>query len=281
MNTNHHEQHAPTSRRLARRVAAVLTALAGVAVAPAAASASEGSALACGTVVTASVTLTHDLLGCAGAGLVVGASGITIDLNGHTVAGTGTGAGIDNEAGHDGVTVLDGTVEGFVFGVHLFATRHGHIEDVHVTRNLDGLKIERADRIVIDDVVAAGNGVNGMEITFSRGVVVRDSVATGNGLFGIVDRFSDASRIVGNRAEGNDATGIVVGGTDDAVIRGNTSDANGGHGIDARSDGARVTRNAATGNAGVGILAEGDGIVDGGRNTATDNGEGDCVGVAC
>jgi hypothetical protein len=59
------------------------------------------------------VVLTHDLLGCRGDGLVVGASGITIDLGGHTVAGTVSddSVGIRN-AGRAHVLVKNGVVRG-------------------------------------------------------------------------------------------------------------------------------------------------------------------------
>jgi hypothetical protein len=69
--------------------------------------------LACDSVVTADVTLTRDIGPCPADGLVVGASGITIDLNGHTVTGT-TGddggsdscdCGINGLGGYDRVTV--------------------------------------------------------------------------------------------------------------------------------------------------------------------------------
>jgi hypothetical protein len=52
-------------------------------------------------VLTTDVRLTADLRNCHGSGLIVGASGSTIDLAGYVIGGNGSGAGIDNEAGHD------------------------------------------------------------------------------------------------------------------------------------------------------------------------------------
>lgn len=70
-----------------------------------------------GDTVTTNVKLTADITG-AGTGLIVGAHGITIDLNGHTISSTdGTGYGIDNEGGFDGVTIRGGTIEGFKEGI--------------------------------------------------------------------------------------------------------------------------------------------------------------------
>jgi hypothetical protein len=74
----------------------------------------------CGDTLTQSVKLVNDLTSCPTDGLVIGADGITVDLNGHTIDGTVTEttcdrpevfrAGIGNP-GHDGVTVKDGIVK--------------------------------------------------------------------------------------------------------------------------------------------------------------------------
>lgn len=93
-------------------------------------------ALSCGDVVTANTTLTADL-SCDGNGLIVGASGVTIDLNGfsiscHDVKGylgscqnssttlpLLTYVGIQS-TGHNAVTVLGpGTITGFSVGVRM------------------------------------------------------------------------------------------------------------------------------------------------------------------
>jgi hypothetical protein len=71
--------------------------------------------VSCGQVVTQSATLDADLVCSGSSGLVIGADGITIDLNGHTISGSLTigGVGIDL-ADHDMVTVRNGTLDGFV-----------------------------------------------------------------------------------------------------------------------------------------------------------------------
>src|SRR5688572_13807111 len=47
------------------------------------------SELSCGDTITADTTLTGDLVDCPSNGIVIGADDITLDLNGHTVAGNG------------------------------------------------------------------------------------------------------------------------------------------------------------------------------------------------
>ena len=76
--------------------------------------------LACGDRVTQDVKLTPDLRDCQGVGLVIAADGITLDLGGHSVDGTGRGTGIVNgygSHGHRDVTIRNGSVRGFKVGL--------------------------------------------------------------------------------------------------------------------------------------------------------------------
>ena len=61
--------------------------------------------MTCGATITSDVRLDTDLINCPGNGLVIGASGITIDLRGHTIDGTGDGFGIENPGGYDDVAI--------------------------------------------------------------------------------------------------------------------------------------------------------------------------------
>jgi parallel beta-helix repeat protein len=74
--------------------------------------------IVCGQVIRASTTIDNSLAGCAGDGLVIGAGGITVDLKGHTIQGTGLGIGIQNN-GHDDVTIRNGALLNFDHGVVL------------------------------------------------------------------------------------------------------------------------------------------------------------------
>src|SRR3954447_17846219 len=74
--------------------------------------------LACGDTIAVDTRLTADLVDCPGDGVVIGADGITLDLNGHRIDGDAAGdeIGIDVE-GHRGVTVANGSVREFTEGV--------------------------------------------------------------------------------------------------------------------------------------------------------------------
>ena len=58
----------------------------------------------CGQVITQSILVRNDLTTACATASSIGADGITIDLDGHTIDGKGLGAGIRND-GYDSVTI--------------------------------------------------------------------------------------------------------------------------------------------------------------------------------
>src|SRR5215216_240093 len=110
----------------------------------------RASQVSCGDRITADTTLDTDLVNCPNHGIVIGADGVTLDLNSHLVDGDGTPAadcnprkepcdfGLFND-GHDDVTVMHGSVREFAAGV-LFGTAIGRVRNnrvlgVSATRN--------------------------------------------------------------------------------------------------------------------------------------------------
>ena len=105
-------------------------AVSAVLVAPAAA---KPSALQCGqtvTVVDQAEARPHRL---PGSGLVIGADGITIDLNGHAIKGVNApgSVGIDSD-GHPGVKIKNSSIANFfVDGVRLHASPRSVVRNLH------------------------------------------------------------------------------------------------------------------------------------------------------
>ena len=82
----------------------------------------------CGLTLTGNLRLDHDLV-CAGDGLIVGADGIRVDLNGHSITGSGIGTGIV-VVGRTDVTIEGGVVQNFAVAIRLndatgVVIRHG------------------------------------------------------------------------------------------------------------------------------------------------------------
>ena len=111
------------SRRDSRFARVALTAVAvwvGVALAPPA----RGAEDLCGATISDDLRLDQDLV-CLADGLTVGADGIQINLDGHSITGAGSGVGIKIE-GHSGVTIFgDGTIANFMTGVRIGGLRRG------------------------------------------------------------------------------------------------------------------------------------------------------------
>ncbi|MEW6152812.1 MAG: right-handed parallel beta-helix repeat-containing protein [Actinomycetota bacterium] len=174
--------------RSGRAVAAALMAAAGtalVAVSPA------GANVACGSVITKSTTLTSDLHCPAGDGLHIGASGVTLNLGGHTISGTiapdapGTpgNQGVAIGFNRANVTVRNGTVRGFNVGIGVQGSG-AFLSGITVERTAMGIGVFGTDtsptnvRIIGNDITGttrfsgiqmAGSGHQVSFNTFSGG----------------------------------------------------------------------------------------------------------------
>jgi parallel beta-helix repeat protein len=140
-------------------------------------------------------------------GIDINVSNVTIDLNGFTISGpvTCTGSGASISCGADaqasgilalpsfrGITVRNGCVVGFVFGIVLSG----------------------ADNLV-EETHADGNAQYGILVT--RGVVRRNS-ASSNGQAGIFVQFSTVTE---NIADDNGGRGVAIGGSDVSIFGNN------------------------------------------------------------
>jgi hypothetical protein len=168
-------------------IAALAAALAAFVVGPSAGAATT-EITTCGQTVTTSAVLTQDL-SCAGDGIVVGASGITIDLGGHTLRGDRSFGdfGIDGGFAFD-VTIKNGIVRDFDEGVWVV----GGVGNVSIT-----------------NVVSTGNAEDGIVVNRER-VSITSSSASGNGTYGIL--ASGKASVKSTTAAANGSYGDVVAG---------------------------------------------------------------------
>jgi hypothetical protein len=188
-------------------------------------------ALACGQLVTTDVTLTADLLGCPGDGLIVGASDVTVDLNGHSITGSDAGAGVLIGSAKN-VSVINGSIRGFEFGIRLFAgpTR---IEGLTISSNDTGVSVDAGEATIVDNTIAE-NANYGIGVALMFG---------GRG---------DVS-IVHNRVVRNGGTGIVSGEDSVRLVQDNVVSNNGGDGIRLFNTVAVVAGNSLFANANWGL----------------------------
>jgi parallel beta-helix repeat protein len=151
---------------------------------------------ACGATVTHNVTLTSDMDCSASAtnGINVGKPGITINLNGHTLTGPGSGnccnLGIVNTTGYDKVTVENGTVKDYFDAVQFYYTTGTRILHFMALGNNGGLDVENSQDGVIDHSTVSRNTADGIHLLGNNNVKVTSSTASHNGLDGVDDNQS-------------------------------------------------------------------------------------------
>jgi parallel beta-helix repeat protein len=208
----------------------------------------------CGDVLTQDTTLDSDLVGCAGDGLVVGADGITLNLNGHLIEGTGPGNGsdviygdtrdgVDNAAGHRGVTIENGEIGNFDTGVKLDEADSNRIQGVATHENLVGVILVESSGARVESNYTYRNSYgiylvesNGNRVTGNRSdantfalytVEASDNViwnnsASGSSILGFqISTSSNHNWIRGNTVIGSSSVGLLVSGSTDARVEDN------------------------------------------------------------
>ena len=150
----------------------VVLALTAAAAMTAGTPAASAATLQCGETITADTTLQADLLDCPRHGLVIGADGVTIDLNGHTIGGDGiaaTGApdvGVLSEF-HDGVTIENGTIEGFDIDAYLESAHGGRMHGLTVRDSSQSGILARNSTAVTISGNHASDGFAGVTLLFT------------------------------------------------------------------------------------------------------------------
>ena len=168
----------------------------------AAASATPATTVQCGEVISQDTKVANDLSGCPGSGLIIGANDVTLDLNGHTIAGDADfdeseEAGVQVR-GFDGAVIKDGTLTHFVHVVN--AGDFGAVNDT-VIRNVAGegifgLIFLVGDHNRVERGVFTGGGDGGLFVVGNDNVIFRNSIV-GNWEFPIGVR-GDRNRITHN-----------------------------------------------------------------------------------
>jgi parallel beta-helix repeat protein len=246
--------------RAVPRVFAVALLVAGAAVVGAGPAVAR--TLGCGEVITVDTRLDGDLVDCPDEGLVIGADDITLDLNGHTIDGDAVSpascpvegqvcdVGVDNSAGHRGVTVRGGSIQQFTAGVVVTRGDHNQLRRLAIAQTTnEAIAVEAAARTVIEgntitdprcaavvvldssDAVVARNVVSGNDeeglLVGGTGITVRGNVVS-NGANGVdVANGASGVRVEGNVLR-NVGDGVIVGVASDTVVRHNAVNAVGG-----------------------------------------------------
>ena len=179
------------------------------------------AAVACGDVITTSVTLTANLSCPTGPGLVVAGDGVVVDLGGYSVRGDTGVVAIGIEVTGDDVTIRNGTVRNFDKNVVFSSVTGGLAADL-VTRNGGaGVIVFDSTTATVERLDGRGHGEAAIAVTASSGVTVDDVVlrSGGHGVlvansFGTDITGSDIRRMTFGVYASNGSNGTVVTGSE-------------------------------------------------------------------
>ena len=255
----------------------------------------------CGDTITTDTTLHKDLVDCPNNGIVIGANNITLNLNGHLIDGDGTptsgcdsdkefcDTGIVNE-GHDGVTVMHGSIRQFGGGVTLFAVRQNRVQGISTSGNhFNGIQLFNASQSLVRD--SSGHGPNeeiGLGLFSSHHVRLVHNSFRDTALDGIVVSGGARNLVEGNKIRGagkeapRDGDGVAVDAeAKHTLLRSNQASNSKDDGFDVEGPTTKLTQNRAEGNRDLGIEAV-RGVRDGGGNRAKGNGDPrQCTNIVC
>jgi len=270
-----------------------------------AAPARSDTTLGCGSVVTESVVLDHDIGPCAADGIIVRGDAVTVDLNGHRIrgsAGSGTGVGIVGDdlspVGH--VRVTNGGVTGFGQGVSVATTHDGcsasstiTVDELRIRANGSGINafVTCAVTVTFQRNQIEANDGDGIRAGLNGGPIhILDNQVLRNAGTGIRGMFDSVRRVEGNLVAHNGGDGIHL---EDTVstVNGNFMLQNGGIGLVIRETvpsfipDYEVSDNVANRNDGGGMTASSfpapPGPPAGDGNSAKKNGNFQCVLIVC
>lgn len=262
---------------------------------------------ACGDTVVSDVVLTGDPVThtiCPGDGLIIragsAARGVTIDVGGRTIRGTGEGAGIWVLYGGSGGARLVSTgrharIDGFRDGIVAHGTDTlARVDGIIVSRSRrDGMRIH-GDGFVVHNTRAADSGRDGFSLS-GRNFLVTATRARHSARFGyFVSGQGAAIGLVGagNRSHGSGLAGFSLVGAGHHlvdctasgaatqgfhlsgmhyIVRGCLAQGNGGDGLVGTGSSWHLAHNRALDNADEGLVIHGSQVVDDGGNSGSGN----------
>jgi len=194
---------------------------------------SNSGVVTCGQIVTEDVTLTSDLNCGSGDGLIVGTSGITINLNGYKITASDDADSLGLSMDYDGssgilvanaedVTISGlGEISNFDRGVTFMGSSGGQVADVQLANNGIGVLMSGSAETELSRNTITNNGIAVISDSSNGGVVAFNQVVA-NLDQGILLLGSDENVVAANNMFGNGDNGIYL----DIMSNGNTVDYN-------------------------------------------------------
>ena len=174
----------------------------------------------CGDVITQDTKLDSDLVECPRNGIVIGADGITIDLNGHTIDGDRSQNLEPCDVGMlNGPELTLHCPQSTMPGRHDVTVRNGFIRDFDV-----GVNVREASRNRLRGLTISGSHYAGVIVAESDETSIERNLLKDNWSFAGVLNFGDATgiRVIGNVVSGNSHSGTESDGIYDSRFERNS-----------------------------------------------------------
>jgi parallel beta-helix repeat protein len=191
----------------------------------------RASHVGCGATISSDTQLDSDLTNCPRNGIVIGADDIELDLNGHTIDGDGVlgcddfyacDYGVDNTAGHHGVTIENGTIQDFATAVFVLEAGDNRLRRLSSSHNvLGGMLVIASPGARIEHNSISANGLTtdqaGLIVFDSSEVRIEGNSVFDNGDIGMFLQGVDDSRVERNSVSGNPEAGVILDGNRNEV----------------------------------------------------------------
>jgi parallel beta-helix repeat protein len=189
---------------------------------PAPAFANTGGTAWCSHRITTSTTLSANIGPCSGDGLVIGASGITLNCAGHSISGEGYGSGITLTK-MVGATVENCNATGFLYGFYLFASSSNTFTDNTAEKNTDyGFYLYASNTNTLTNNIANGNA-HGFHLRDANSNLFDQNTVSASGDAGFYIQDSKGNTFYKNRSDKNLHEGFVISDSASNVIFENTA----------------------------------------------------------
>ena len=159
---------------------------------------SEAAHVSCGDTIYVDTKLDSNLTNCPINGIIIGADGIKLDGNGHTINGQGSGSGIV-VSGRTGVTVKKLRVTEFSIGISLFNSVETVIKRNIFSTNNRGIRLSSSSNNTIhqNEVLDSFLGIRVLSAS-------NDNILTGNTVSGTIANAINLQFSSGNVVQKND-----------------------------------------------------------------------------
>jgi len=187
---------------------------------------STTAALSCGSAITTDAILGGNLGPCSSNGLVIGASGITLNCAGNTITGSGVGIGV-NLTDVKGVTVENCNVTGFQYGFHIAGSSDNTFAGNAADDNTwYGFYLSNSSNYnTLTTNTANNNARQGIRLYYSSYNTLTGNTANSN-IYGFCLSASSGDTLSGNTADNNVHYGFNIAGTTSSTFTENTANNN-------------------------------------------------------